>query len=66
MEDTAGLHARAAYSLDETAEILGLSRQLLNDLVRTGELHSTKAGRRVLISRHHIAQFLGVPESSIG
>lgn len=45
--------------------MLGLSRELLNDLLRTGQLQSIKAGRRRIIARHHLAQFLGVPEASI-
>jgi len=65
-DDTKRLPTRLAYSPDEAAELLGLSRELLNDLIRSGEIRSTKAGRRRLISRHHIATFLGVPESSIG
>ena len=66
LDDTKRLPTRLAYSPDEAAELLGLSRELLNDLIRNGDIHSTKAGRRRLISRHHIATFLGVPESSIG
>jgi len=56
---------RLAYSPDEAAELMGLSRELVNDLLRTGELKSIKAGRRRLIARHHLAAFLGVPEASI-
>jgi excisionase family DNA binding protein len=66
LEDTgARLPSRLAFSPDEAAELLGLSRELLNDLIRTGALKSKKAGRRRIISRHHLAAFLGVPEASI-
>ena len=49
---------RLAYSPDEVAEALGISRELVNDLLRTGQLGSVKAGRRRLIGRHHLEAFL--------
>lgn len=57
--------ARLAYSPDEVAQVLGISRELVNDLLRTGQLHSISAGRRRLVSKYHLAAFLGVPETSI-
>jgi excisionase family DNA binding protein len=41
---------RLAYSPDEAAELLGISRELVHDLLRTGQLGSVKAERRRLIS----------------
>jgi excisionase family DNA binding protein len=52
---------RLAYSPDEAAELLGISRELVHDLLRTGQLESVKAGRRRLIAKHHLEAFLGVP-----
>ncbi len=49
---------RLAYSPDEAAELLGISRELVHDLLRTGELGSVKAGRRRLIGKHHLEEFL--------
>jgi excisionase family DNA binding protein len=49
---------RLAYSLDEAAELLGISRELVHDLLRTGQLGSVKAGRRRLIAKHHLEAFL--------
>ena len=49
---------RLAYSPDEAAELLGISRELLHDLLRTGQLRSVKAGRRRLIAKHHLEAFL--------
>jgi excisionase family DNA binding protein len=49
---------RLAYSPDEAAELLGISRELVHDLLRTGQLGSVKAGRRRLIGRHHLEEFL--------
>jgi excisionase family DNA binding protein len=41
-----------------TAELLGISRELVHDLLRTGQLGSVKAGRRRLIAKHHLEAFL--------
>jgi excisionase family DNA binding protein len=49
---------RLAYSPDEAADLLGISRELVHDLLRTGQLGSVKAGRRRLIGKHHLEQFL--------
>jgi excisionase family DNA binding protein len=49
---------RLAYSPDEAADLLGISRELVHDLLRTGQLGSVKAGRRRLIARHHLEAFL--------
>lgn len=37
----------------------GLSRGLLDDEMRRGSLICVKVGRRRLITRHHLQQFLG-------
>ena len=50
---------RLAYSIDEAARLTGLSRDLLYDEMRRGNLTSVKVGRRRLITRHHLQQFLG-------
>jgi len=51
---------RLAYSVDEVAHLTGLSRDLLYDQMRRGNLHYVKIGRRRLITRQHLEQFLGV------
>ena len=50
---------RLAYSIDEAARLTGLSRDLLKDEMRRGHLTSIKVGRRRLISRRQLQQFLG-------
>jgi len=50
---------RLAYSIDEAARLTGLSRDLLYDEMRRGHLTYVKVGRRRLITRHHLRQFLG-------
>jgi len=49
---------RLAYSPDEAAELLGISRELTHDLLRTRQLGSVKAGRRRRISKRHLEEFL--------
>ena len=49
---------KLAFSIDETTEILPLSRDLINDLIRTGRLRSVKVGRRRIIPADAIHEFL--------
>jgi excisionase family DNA binding protein len=49
---------RLAYSPEEAAEALGISRHLMYDLLRTGQLRSRKAGNRRLIGLRQIEAFL--------
>ena len=56
--DTASGELRLAFSPGETAALLGISPELVHDLLRSGRLRSVKAGRRRLISRAHIEAFL--------
>ena len=53
---------RLAFSSEEVAALLGISVELVKDLIRSGELKSSKAGRRRLISRRSIDDFLA-PDS---
>ncbi len=51
---------RLAYSIDEVVHLTSLSRDLLYDEMRRGNLTYVKVGRRRLITRQHLEQFLGV------
>ena len=51
---------RLAYSVDEAAHLTGLSRDLLYDEMRRGNLTYVKVGRRRLITLQHLNQFLGI------
>ncbi len=51
---------RLAYSIDEAARLTGLSRDLLYDQMRRGNLPYIKVGRRRIITRQHLRQFLGL------
>jgi len=49
---------RLAYSVAEAAEALGVSRDTIYDELRAGRLASIKLGRRRIITRQHIDDFL--------
>jgi excisionase family DNA binding protein len=49
---------RLAYSVDEAAQVLGVARETIYELIRSGELRSRKAGSRRIIGRHHLLEFL--------
>jgi excisionase family DNA binding protein len=51
---------RLAYSVGEAARLTGLSRDLLYDEMRRGNLQYVKIGRRRLITRRHLQEFLGL------
>jgi excisionase family DNA binding protein len=53
---------RLAYSVDEAAHLTGLSRDLLYDEMRRGNLRYRKVGRRRLITRQHLEDFLGISQ----
>jgi excisionase family DNA binding protein len=60
---------RLAYSVDEAAALTGLSRDLLYDEMRRGNLNYLKIGRRRIITRQHLEQFLAItpePQPSSG
>lgn len=57
---------RLAYSVDEVTQLTGLSRDLLYDEMRRGHLAYLKVGRRRLITRQHLDQFLNAtPQSPV-
>jgi excisionase family DNA binding protein len=55
---------RLAYSVDEAARLTGLSRDLLYDQMRRGNLAYIKVGRRRVITRQHLEQFLDIAPTS--
>ncbi len=49
---------RPALSVAETAELLGISRWLVQQAVRDGSLPSVRVGRRILIPRLRLQAWL--------
>jgi len=54
---------RLAYRPNDAAEVLGVSRDRLFRLIKSGELASVKYGRTRLISRRAIERFLEANEA---
>jgi excisionase family DNA binding protein len=49
---------RLAYSVDEAAEVIGVSRDHIYDLLRASRLKSIKSGRRRLIIKGQLEAYL--------
>jgi excisionase family DNA binding protein len=49
---------RLTLTVEETARLLGISRNAAYEAVRRGELPSLKIGRRILIPRSRLADLL--------
>lgn len=51
---------RQTMTVEEAAEVLGISRNLAYELVQRGELPSLRLGRRVVVPRAAMERLLGV------
>lgn len=54
-----GRTPKLAYRVREVQEALGIGRDLVYDLINTGQLGHVKAGKAVLVPAHALAKFLG-------
>ncbi|MDP9441136.1 MAG: helix-turn-helix domain-containing protein [Actinomycetota bacterium] len=50
---------RLTLSVEEAANVLGISRALAYELVRRGELPRLRLGRRVVVPRKALEDFIG-------
>lgn len=66
MATEGGSVGRLAYSVDEAAEALGVSRDTVQDLIRRAELHSVKLGHRRVIPRAALEALLSRPSHGPG
>jgi excisionase family DNA binding protein len=57
-ENVTSTLGRLAFSVRETAEILGVSEKSVRRLILRGLLHSSRALRHLLISKKEIERFL--------
>ena len=55
---------KLAYSIDEAAEALSLSRSAVMELIYTGKIKHVAVGRRKLIPRWALNEFLSATESA--
>lgn len=55
-----------SYGIDDACRLLGISRVMLYRLLGTGEIASIKVGRRRLITRRALEQFIARQEREQG
>jgi excisionase family DNA binding protein len=55
---SAGRPMKLVYTVDEVAELLGLSRGLTYDLIRAGTIPAERLGRRWIIPRARLDAWL--------
>ncbi|MGH8258280.1 MAG: helix-turn-helix domain-containing protein [Steroidobacteraceae bacterium] len=60
MESLPDASVRLAYSITETAQLIGLSKRTVERLITRRELRAVAVGRRVLVPADELARFLGV------
>ena len=53
---------RLAYSVDEVAKLLGLGRNTTYEAVWRGQIPSVRVGRRLLVPRRALEEFLARDE----
>ena len=53
---------RLTLTVEETAKILGIGRQLAYERVKTGEIPVIKIGRRLLVPRRALEKLLEEPK----
>jgi excisionase family DNA binding protein len=53
---------RVTFTVEETARLLGIGRQLAYDRVKTGEIPVIKIGRRLLVPRSALEKLLADPK----
>jgi excisionase family DNA binding protein len=54
-------HRPVTYSVEEAADLLGISSSKLYRCVRDGELEASRVGRRIVIPASALERFLGAP-----
>lgn len=54
---------KKAYSVDEAAEVLGISPWLVREAVRRDEIRCIRIGRRIIIPAAVIDQLLAAPDN---
>ncbi len=51
---------RLTYSIEEAGQALGIGKDSVYELTRRGELRSVRVGRRILIPRAAVEEYLGI------
>ena len=56
------MEAKLTLSVEETAKLLGIGRNLCYERVKTGEIPSLKIGRRLLVPKAALEKLLAEPK----
>ena len=56
---------RLTFTVDEAAKVLGFSKAVLYEAVRTKQLPTIRLGRRIMIPKHALMEFIGAPASIV-
>ena len=56
--------SKLTISVEEAAHLLGISRGLAYEMVRTGKIPSIRFGRRLLVPRQALNKLLEIPSTS--
>jgi len=51
-------HERVTFTVEETAKLLGIGRQLAYDRVRTGQIPAIRLGRRLVVPRRALERLI--------
>jgi excisionase family DNA binding protein len=52
---------RLAFTIDEAAQALSLSRSTMKAAIRSGTVPAIRMGRRVMIPKHGLLELIGAP-----
>jgi len=58
------MEEKLTLSIEETAKLLGIGRNLCYEKVKTGEIPVLKIGRRLLVPKAALEKLLNEPKSS--
>jgi excisionase family DNA binding protein len=56
---------RLTYTVGEAAKAIGVGRSLAYELIRRGDLLTVHVGRRVLVLRDAVREFLGLEQEQV-
>jgi excisionase family DNA binding protein len=62
MNRTFNAAPRSTYTVNEVANILGISRTTAYECVRRGDIPSRRFGRRVVVVKHELNRMLNLTE----
>lgn len=65
MSDEVAQQSKKAYTVAEAQHLLSIGRNSIYQLINTGEIHSVRKGRRILVPESAIDRYLAPPTHSL-